>query len=621
MEHISLYSPDFDLNTPPTWGVPGTHHGIWIEGSKPYLNNVFVQGFNGDGILIDSSASFAPDLCVLMNVSAYDNKGNGIHLLGKDANVCGLYNPNVRLNQLWGIKLENEFGGTIISPHADANHHDTMSNLSTKIPLKKCQRAGDLTTCTTGTKHSLFSGDNVYQSGCADPSFNGPRWRISATGPAAYTYRIERNESTTGGTVDSGPCAAVQYSVNGRIWSSNSLDGGPYFSTYNAVLANTWVGIYTEGGTADQLSLISNNDTILQPSAWIGNRPEQAAGPAGLTSIAGATAPPFSYTQTPGRFVAPHPSSVNPATGLAWNARWFTGAATNGPDAAWGFSDASLPGNSGSWMRTSGTGQKLGGCSSSNNGYGNVLGQWGFRMNSATDNDSCVATPFWITEFNTHGLGAASFGLPNGYYIGSLGQGSLRNRNLGSTVWKSGTQSTGDQIDRVLLASGGFYGWLCIKAGSPCSSAKAWGPIADDQEGNSWTLPQLTLSKLIVKGDAGLTGAPRMTYSAFIPSLTSAPGTYARLIPEKGITVTRLQMVLGTAGVSCTRQASLAVTDGTTSQILTTSNGVSIYDSGVISKTFPAGAAIDVRIDIPAENCGSATAPLNANLTVEYRMD
>jgi hypothetical protein len=118
--------------------------------------------------------------------------------------------------------------------------------------------------------------------------------------------------------------------------------------------------------------------------------------------------------------------------------------------------------------------------------------------------------------------------------------------------------------------------------------------------------------------DAAFNASPRAAYNAFLPNLTSAAGTYQRMTLDKAVTVTRLQLVLGTPGAGCTTQATASVTDGTNSVTLTTANGTSIYDSGAVSQNFAAGANLDIKIATAASGC--STAPQNANITAQYRM-
>jgi hypothetical protein len=118
--------------------------------------------------------------------------------------------------------------------------------------------------------------------------------------------------------------------------------------------------------------------------------------------------------------------------------------------------------------------------------------------------------------------------------------------------------------------------------------------------------------------DTAFNASPRGAYNAFLPNLTSAAATYQRMTLDKAVTVTRLQLVLGTAGAGCTTQSTVSVTDGTSPVTLTTANGTATYDSGAVSQNFAAAANLDIKIATAASGC--TTAPQNANVTVQYRM-
>jgi hypothetical protein len=118
--------------------------------------------------------------------------------------------------------------------------------------------------------------------------------------------------------------------------------------------------------------------------------------------------------------------------------------------------------------------------------------------------------------------------------------------------------------------------------------------------------------------DVAFNASPRGSYNAFLPNLTSTAATYQRMTLDKAVTVTRLQLVLGTAGAGCTTQSTVSVTDGTSSVTLTTANGTATYDSGAVSQNFAAAANLDIKIAAAASGC--ATAPQNANVNVQYRM-
>ncbi len=118
--------------------------------------------------------------------------------------------------------------------------------------------------------------------------------------------------------------------------------------------------------------------------------------------------------------------------------------------------------------------------------------------------------------------------------------------------------------------------------------------------------------------DTAFNASPRGAYNAFLPNLTSSAATYQRMTLDKAITVTRVQLVLGTAGAGCSTQSTVSITDGTNSVMLTTANGTAIYDSGAVTQNYAASANLDIKIVTPASEC--STAPQNANVTAQYRM-
>jgi hypothetical protein len=189
---------------------------------------------------------------------------------------------------------------------------------------------------------------------------------------------------------------------------------------------------------------------------------------------------------------------------------------------------------------------------------------------------------------------------------GGTAQGLVTNPNayLSYLYWDRGSKSC------LLCTSsaGGLLWQLGIGEGNPGAGVKlavAGGTIQGEGGIQAGT-------------DVAFNASPRGSYNAFLPNLTSAAATYQRVTLDKAITVTRFQLVLGTAGAGCTTQSTVSVTDGTNSVTLTTANGTAIYDSGAVSQNFAASANLDIKIATAASGC--TTAPQNANVTAQYRM-
>jgi len=201
----------------------------------------------------------------------------------------------------------------------------------------------------------------------------------------------------------------------------------------------------------------------------------------------------------------------------------------------------------------------------------------------------------------------------------------------GNPVPYTFTSTAGSTVSSLNTTSGAYLSWLYWDRNSKsclfCTSAAGssfWQ--LGIGEGNPNAGVKLAVAGGTLQGEGGIqagtdvafNASPRGLYNAFLPNLTSAAATYQRTTLDKAITVTRLQVVLGTAGVGCTTQSTVSVTDGTTPITLTTVNGTAIYDSGAVSQNYAAAANLDIKIATAASGC--TTAPQNANVSVQYRM-
>ena len=227
----------------------------------------------------------------------------------------------------------------------------------------------------------------------------------------------------------------------------------------------------------------------------------------------------------------------------------------------------------------------------------------GFRfLYCTTGGSSCVP--------NNYVPDLAASGNPVSYTFTSTAGSTASSLNTTSTAylswlyWDRGTKSC-----LMCTSAGGSLFWqLGIGEANPGAGVKlavAGGTIQGE-------------GGIQAGADVAFNASPRGSYNAFLPNLTSAAASYQRMTLDKAITVTRLQLVLGTAGAGCATQSTVSVTDGTTPVTLTTANGTSIYDSGTVSQNYAAAANLDIKIATAASGC--ATAPQNANVSVQYRM-
>ncbi len=117
-------------------------------------------------------------------------------------------------------------------------------------------------------------------------------------------------------------------------------------------------------------------------------------------------------------------------------------------------------------------------------------------------------------------------------------------------------------------------------------------------------------------GSEALTAAPRGEQNIFLPGALTATWTGATWTPDKGVTVTRVQVQAKTAPAGCTTNAVVRLTDGTSPVNLTISGAAN--DSGVIAQNYAAGTPLTLSVQTAAAGC--TTSPADANVTIQYRM-
>ena len=119
-------------------------------------------------------------------------------------------------------------------------------------------------------------------------------------------------------------------------------------------------------------------------------------------------------------------------------------------------------------------------------------------------------------------------------------------------------------------------------------------------------------------GAAGLPGPPgpsgSQTWSTFIPRFTTTFSA-SEFTPDTPITVTRIQVRLGTVPASCATNARVRLTDGTTFRAVTLAGART--DSGPIALDYAAGSRLTVLVG-QAASCPAGTLPADANVVVQY---
>ena len=111
--------------------------------------------------------------------------------------------------------------------------------------------------------------------------------------------------------------------------------------------------------------------------------------------------------------------------------------------------------------------------------------------------------------------------------------------------------------------------------------------------------------------------ANSQVWNTFLPGVLSSVFTAARLTPDGNLTVTRIQVGLGTAPVGCSANAVIQISDGTAAGTKTITLTAAANDSGPLAVNYSAGTPILVALSIRAVGC--STKPQNANVLVQYK--
>ncbi len=218
-----------------------------------------------------------------------------------------------------------------------------------------------------------------------------------------------------------------------------------------------------------------------------------------------------------------------------------------------------------------------------------------------TDGNETLVGPA-ITATTTSGNQAVTITAPASFPNGAVGVNVYRD---GGRIYNNGancntpsiTSPGGTQIDS--------YSFLCTN-----------NTPYQNQAGSSLVSSGgLSTYKLRV-GSEALTALPRGEQNIFLPGALTTTWTGSTWTPDKAVTVTRVQVQAKTGPSGCTTNAVVRFTDGTNAVNVTIA--AASNDSGTIAQNYAAGATLTFSVQTAAAGC--TTAPADANVTVQYRM-
>lgn len=152
------------------------------------------------------------------------------------------------------------------------------------------------------------------------------------------------------------------------------------------------------------------------------------------------------------------------------------------------------------------------------------------------------------------------------------------------------------------------------------STAKNWSggnlhPLVQPDVETDFTRVQ-HLNAGIAMGGETFAASPRAEQNVFLPGALTSTWTGATWTTDKAVTITRVQVQAKTAPSGCATNAVVRLTDGASPVNVTISAAAN--DSGAIAQNYAAGAALQISVQTAAAGC--ATAPADANVVVQYRM-
>jgi hypothetical protein len=289
-----------------TYGVPATSYGlgnkiyegigpdgILATGAAPAIENVTVNCFKRHGIAIigDGSAEWCgagagscteqPDMWALTNVSAYDNQGAGLMVIGGDSNAGESIRQMGHYNQLGSILDLSGAADTHLDPSANYDNQSALPEGSVN------GGAGSATVTATGSSGTgicwfevaePFPFDAMTPAWVGDSSFYAGSWvsdngaayrltQVSTDGTALY-YQLPPAAFNLGGACTIQPGDVVQTASSAEVFTAITQFMYPYakactdpvqpalgaFAGSQCATGNVWIHPYCETGSTGPLA-------------------------------------------------------------------------------------------------------------------------------------------------------------------------------------------------------------------------------------------------------------------------------------------------------------------------------------------------------------------------------
>jgi hypothetical protein len=255
--------------------IRGSSDGIRVNGGQVSLNDVYVSKFSRHGVNVDSKLGGGPDEWMFQNVRAEQNRGDGFHFSGQDANAGLCLLCISRLNQGWGFYNNAVIPSTYVAPLTDGNHNDPTRPEQT-VQIAQITVVNRVATVTTITPHQSIAGDWGVIQGCQ--KFNN-KWAVVSI-PSPTTLQI--NTTNPDGVYCDTQSATYGFQAGARVWASGRTvnDAVVKSGSYNVTSASahwtqddygTLVCVENAGRTGQDfcstVKLVTGNTAILADAA------------------------------------------------------------------------------------------------------------------------------------------------------------------------------------------------------------------------------------------------------------------------------------------------------------------------------------------------------------------
>ena len=475
--------------------------GVRCAGTYCTVQNVGVQRFGRHGIYLDGNSaggSFA-DSSSVADVVSNSNRGSGLFNRGSDSNATVVRGLKCTGNQLWCIENYSFLGSTFIGGTAHSQHVDAGGAVSS-FNISSVSRSSNLVTAVLATPPNFAAGNAVVVAGVTDSGFNGTFFAASVNGTTVTWAQTAANASSGSGTVTNASLA--------QVWAkaANDAMGGCFRSTGGAV-TSVFVNPYCESDNNGTNKI--NPTTNIVIGGDIGNGFDWANNP-----------PNWINTTAAGMVFTPSTFWGRDASGNFQDAEITVGGHDSSAAAAADNQVFNLFNNNAFAAPAGSKGHLEFRLTNSTNG----AGVWGFRAISGSDSAGLGNYPFYM-EYGATTDSANVYpksGFPNGFWHGGAGAHSSKlwfgNIDAIANLPNWFTHPIGSMAINNAAAAGGYAGWIATASGAP-GTYKAFGPIANDAGGTSWSFPQITVgSSNALTGASGNSGTLAQSSGAMTAS-------------------------------------------------------------------------------------------------------